>query len=224
MKQVEMFPLSWQEKRWRQARHELRARPGLSLGLVFIAIIAGVVVITALLATLLAGAAVIAAALLAYHAGRRLLDQVSGQRGTRLRVRRLDGESRERILQRYLYAIDDLSRLVALALGESLEAPRRGRKWRSLRDDARRLQRLAISLHDEWSGSRTIGGRLAELESTSVALCCFLDELERRGPTRLSLAELRWQRQDLASQRDRLVERLRATDLRGTPTSIATVS
>jgi hypothetical protein len=222
----------------RRLGREFRLRPFLALGLALAAVIACVAFVAVLVTVLLSVLVVVALGLATYEIGRRFVRQAVNKSGRRVPVLHEPEAGREAAIRHYLSAVDEFSRLVALAMAEPVEQVRRGKQWRPLKDDARRLQRLAVSLHDQWQGAdgstwrrlRTawgagsreaasptfeLDGCLADLERASIVLCCYLDELERGGAKRLSVAELRWQREELGRQHDRLASNLRGLDLRG---------
>lgn len=193
----------------------MRDRPILTAVLLAAALAAGVVLVVLLVALALVVAITALAGMGAYRIGRRIVSRQPRVARFRSTVPLASRNTGADTLHRYLDATEEFSRLSESLLAEPVQQPTRGKQVHEAGAEARRLQRTAESLHDEWSGAADIAACLDELVNASEALGRYADALQARGSRRLSLAELGWQRDDLARRRDHLIERLRATDFRG---------
>ena len=199
----------------------MRDRPVLTTILLAVALAA----VICLVVMLIALAAVVAVAALAGMAALRIGRRIASRqphlaRYPSARPAAMTGSGTD-TLHRYLDATEEFGRLSESLLAEPVEQPVRSKQVREAGAEARRLQRSAESLRSEWRGTADIGACLDELANASDALGRYANALQARGSRRLSVAELGWQRDDLARRRDHLIDRLRATDFRGGETAAA---
>jgi hypothetical protein len=199
----------------RRVGRGLQDRPVLTVAMLAVALAIGAVLVVMLVTLALAAVVAVALGIGAYRIGRRIVSREP-------RVARFPASghaapigSGTDTLHRYLDVTEEFGRLCDRVLAEPVEAPAQKRPVGEASAEARRLQRTAEGLLDDWHGASEIRACLDELVNASESLARYADALQSRGSRRLSAAELQWQRDDLARRRDHLIERLRATDFRG---------
>lgn len=193
--------------------HGFHTRPIFTLTLLTVAAICLLTAVLVVAALALAAACVTLLGVAGYRIGRRLL---WASRAPKPRLSGSAALSENSILHQYLYAVEEFNELVDLTLAEPLEQIARTRRVQELSGAARRLQRHAVAFAADWRGSDEAAACISDLRQGTEALAAYISALQRSGSRRPSLAELRQQRIVLSECRDRLVQRLRATDFRST--------